>query len=126
MSTQSHMERDVSARLVGANGAAFGIVTDLISRAGRMLAQHLLERAYRRAEKKLMVLDDRMLEDFGHTRCEAASAVRNYGYERTSSLLRQPSVRRHHDPFPSITPSITLGRQAPSASVGVGGENCRF
>jgi hypothetical protein len=67
MSTQSQMERDVSARLVDSNGAASGIVTDLISRAGRILAQHLLERAYRRAEKKLMQIDDRMLRDIGLT-----------------------------------------------------------
>ena len=83
MSTQSQMERDVGARLVDANGAAFGIVTGLISRAGRMLAQHLLERAYRRAEKKLMELDDRMLRDIGLTRSEITSAVRSSEQERT-------------------------------------------
>jgi uncharacterized protein YjiS (DUF1127 family) len=83
MRTQSQMERDVSARLVDSNGAAFGIVTDLISRAGRRLAQHLLERAYRRAEKKLMDLDDRMLRDIRLTRSEIASAVRSSGQERT-------------------------------------------
>jgi uncharacterized protein YjiS (DUF1127 family) len=77
------MERDVGARLVDANGAAFGIVTGLISRAGRMLAQHLLERAYRRAEKKLMELDDRMLRDIGLTRSEITSAVRSSEQERT-------------------------------------------
>jgi uncharacterized protein YjiS (DUF1127 family) len=83
ISTQSHMERDVSARLVGANGAAFGIVANLMSRAGRVLARHLLERAYRRAERKLRVLDGRMLEHIGLTRGEIASAVRNYDCERT-------------------------------------------
>jgi uncharacterized protein YjiS (DUF1127 family) len=91
MSTQSEMERDASVRLVDASGAAFGIVTDLIFRAGRMLAQHLLERAYRRAEKKLMELDDRMLSDIGFTRCEIASAIRSpqFGAEANAAVVRQ-------------------------------------
>ena len=83
MSTQSQLERSVSTRLANANGAAFRIVTDLISRAGRMLARQLLERAYRNAEKKLMELDDRMLRDIGLGRSEIASAVRSSGQERT-------------------------------------------
>jgi uncharacterized protein YjiS (DUF1127 family) len=83
MSTQTQMERGVSARLVIANGAAFGIVSHLISRAGRILAQRILEQAYRKAEKKLMQLDDRMLRDIGLTRGEIASAVRSCEQERT-------------------------------------------
>jgi uncharacterized protein YjiS (DUF1127 family) len=83
MSTQTQLERSVIARLVDANGGVFRIVTDFISRAGRMLARHLLERAYRNAEKKLMELDDRMLRDIGLSRSEIASAVRSYEQERT-------------------------------------------
>lgn len=74
MSTQTQLERGISACLVVANGAAFRIVTDMISRAGHMLAQHLLERAYREAEKKLMELNDRMLRDI---RSEIASVIRH-------------------------------------------------
>ena len=77
MSTQSEMERDVSARHFIANGAGVRVVTDMTARAGRMLAQHLLERAYRRAAKELMELDDRMLRDIGLSRSEIISAVRH-------------------------------------------------
>jgi uncharacterized protein YjiS (DUF1127 family) len=55
----------------------------LISRAGRMLAQHLLERAYRSAAKKLMELDERLLRDIGLSRSEIISAVRHLNQERT-------------------------------------------
>ena len=82
-STKTQLERGLSARLVDANRAGVGVVTDIISRAGQMLAQHLLERAYRRAEKKLMELDDRMLRDLGLTRSEIASAIRYSEQERT-------------------------------------------
>jgi uncharacterized protein YjiS (DUF1127 family) len=77
------MERDESARLVDVNGAAFGLVTDLLSRAGRIMARLLLERACRRAESKLMELDDRLLRDIGLGRSAIASAVRSSGQERT-------------------------------------------
>ena len=64
MSTLIQLERSVSARVV-ANGAAIRIVTDILSRAGQMLAQRILERAYRKAEKKLMELNGRMLRGIG-------------------------------------------------------------
>ena len=54
----------------------------MISRAGQMLAQRLLERAYRKAEKKLMELDDRMLRDIGVSRGKIASVVRHSEQER--------------------------------------------
>ena len=65
VSTQSLVNRGGSGQFVGANGAGVRIVTDMISRVGRMLAQRILERAYRRAEMKLMGFDDRMLSDIG-------------------------------------------------------------
>lgn len=105
MNTQIQLERSVSARLVGANGAAFGIVTGLISRAGRMLAQHLLERAYRKAEMKLMELDGRMLRDIGLTRGEIASAVRNL----------ETSERSASSPVPAaVAATLACMRQLPS------------
>ena len=77
MSIQNQMERGASAHLVVANGAGVRIVTDMISRARQMLAQRILERAYRKAEKTLTELDDRMLRDIGLSRSEIASAVRD-------------------------------------------------
>jgi uncharacterized protein YjiS (DUF1127 family) len=83
MSTQSHVERGRSARLTVENGAGGHIVSDMIPRVWQMLAQRILERAYRKAEKKLMELDDRMLRDIGLSRSEISSAVRSYEQERT-------------------------------------------
>ena len=91
MGTQRHMECDVSARLVDASGAAFGIVVELISRAGRMLGQHLLQRAYCRAEKKLMALDVWVLTEIGLTRGEIASAVRICGTSECSTSSLAPA-----------------------------------
>jgi hypothetical protein len=82
MSTQTQL-RGISARLVVANGAGVRIVTDMISSVGQMLAQPILERAYRKAEKKLMELDDRVLRDIGLSRSEITSAVRHSEQERT-------------------------------------------
>jgi len=83
ISTQTQLERGVSARLVDANGAGVRVVTDIMSRAGQMLAQRILERAYCKAEKKLMELDDRMLREIGLSRSEITSAVRSSEQERT-------------------------------------------
>jgi len=80
MSTQSQLERRASARL--ANGEALRIVTEIISRAGRLLALRILERAYRRAAKKLMKLDERTLSDIGLNRSEINSVVRHTAQER--------------------------------------------
>ena len=74
MSTQTQLERSVSARVV-AKGAAIRMVTDILSRAGQMLAQRILERAYRKAEKKLMELDGRMLRDRDGSICPRSSTT---------------------------------------------------
>jgi uncharacterized protein YjiS (DUF1127 family) len=58
-------------------------VTEIISRAGQILAQRILERAHRQAEKKLLELDDRMLRDIGLSRSEITSAVRSAEPQRT-------------------------------------------
>jgi hypothetical protein len=84
VSFQTQVKRDASARLVATNGERLQILTDMISRVGQMVAQRILERAYREAEKKLMGLDDRMLRDIGLNHCEIASAVRNAGHRRYS------------------------------------------
>jgi len=54
----------------------------LASRARQWLAEYVRHRAFIRAEKELMGLDDRMLRDIGLSRSEIASAVRNPEQER--------------------------------------------
>lgn len=83
MSTHSHVERGRSARLTVANGVGFRILADMISRVWQMLAQRILERAYCKAKKNLMELDDRMLRDIGLSRSEIASAVRHSEQRRS-------------------------------------------
>ena len=53
-STQTQEERGASVRLFVANGAGVRVATDIMSRVGQTLAQRILERAYRKAEKKLI------------------------------------------------------------------------
>ncbi len=77
MSTQSDVDRGCSTRLTVANGIGVPAVADMSSRVMQKLAQRILDRAYRKAEKKLMELDDRMLRDIGLSRSEIASAVRH-------------------------------------------------
>lgn len=59
-----------------------------------MLNRFLHERAMRRAENELMMLDDRMLRDIGLDRSEIASAVRNPEQERLNGA-------RHPVSYPS-------------------------
>lgn len=82
-STQTHEECGASARLFVANGAGVRVVTDIMSRAGQMLAQRILERPYRKAKKKLMELDGGMLRDISLNRSEITLAVRSSEQERT-------------------------------------------
>lgn len=51
---------------------------------GHLLANYVRYRAIRRAEKELMALDDRMLNDIGLRRSEIGSAVRNSMRERVN------------------------------------------
>jgi uncharacterized protein YjiS (DUF1127 family) len=60
----------------------WAVVDAVALRVRQMLARFIRERALRRAESELMMLDDRMLRDIGLSRSEIASAVRNPSEER--------------------------------------------
>jgi uncharacterized protein YjiS (DUF1127 family) len=66
--------------------SAWTLIPAVTSRARWMLAEYIRQRAFRRAEKELMNLDDRMLRDIGLHRSEIGSAVRNPEQERLVSL----------------------------------------
>ena len=50
----------------------------------RLLSDWVRNRAFKRAEKDLMALDDRTLKDIGLNRSEIGSAVRNVKQERVN------------------------------------------
>jgi uncharacterized protein YjiS (DUF1127 family) len=73
---------------------ALAALKAITSRVSRWLAEYIRRRAFRRAEKELMDLDDRMLRDIGLSRSEIASAVRNPQQERLNGA-RPPVLSRH-------------------------------
>ncbi|ODT27271.1 MAG: hypothetical protein BGN89_15295 [Alphaproteobacteria bacterium 64-6] len=60
------------------------------ARARLWIAEYIRRRAFRRAERELYMLDDRMLQDIGLCRSEITSAVRNPVQERINGA--QPPV----------------------------------